>query len=147
MIQHRRRCVLRSYFFFNERQRTPTNVSETSVKNASVSVSKLQKVETVRQAILRYRLGARAAATIRRASEIRDNRIKAPTLSDFSLIGVWSGRTTGLHFCTEEFLIPGFRRFRFLCSRRTRPNDLGYFGLELRARSSEWRKRVVRARG
>jgi len=27
------------------------------------------------------------------------------------------------------------------------PNDLGYFGLELRARSSEWRKRVVRVRG
>ena len=30
---------------------------------------------------------------------------------------------------------------------KDRSNDLGYFGLELRARSSEWRKRVVRARG
>ena len=64
--------------------------------------------------VLSYRLGARAAATIRRASEIRDNRIKAPTLSDFSLIGVWSGRTTGLHSVQRIFWFPGFADFEFM---------------------------------
>jgi hypothetical protein len=59
---------------------------------------------------LSYRLGARAAAIISRASEISDNRIKAPICFRVSLalVGVWSGRTTGLHFCTEDFWFPGF---------------------------------------